>query len=382
MIPRGRHPGCSRRNHGLARRAATCCLADNSSRDDTCRDREHRSRRARETTGFPVGASFADFPFRRTMEITTTCGFGDMVGRSAAMRPALARLQRATMCESTVLLLGESGTGKELAAQSIHRLGRRAGGPFVVVDCGAIPAQLIESELFGHERGAFTGAAGPRDGAFQAAHGGTIFLDEIGELPTELQPRLLRALAGRVIKPVGRVDFIDIDVRVVAATNRDLRREVERGRFRDDLYYRLAVIEVRLPPLRERREDIPELVGQILGELGAGPRDRARLEAADSLRRLASRPWPGNIRELRNHLERSVALGAELDIDTRPAAPPAGDGAAIDLARPFRDARAAFERTYLAALLERCAHNIRAAAKAAAIDRAHLYRLLDRHGLR
>jgi two-component system response regulator GlrR len=310
---------------------------------------------------------------------------GQLTARSPAMRRVLSQLERVAASDATVLLLGETGTGKEIAAESLHQESPRARGPFVIVDCGAIPAELLESELFGHEKGAFTGALRAREGAFQAASGGTIFLDEIGELPKDLQPKLLRALSRRAVKPVGTEGYIDVDVRVIAATNRDLRQEVNAERFRGDLYYRLAVVEVRLPPLRDRLDDLPLLVEAMLRESRASPADTSRLMSASFLEQLAHHAWPGNIRELRNVIDRALAMGPwELEA---PAAPPA-DGAApaVDLSRPFKEAReawtATFERAYLVALLGHHDGNIRAAARAAGIDRVHLYRWLARHGLR
>jgi two-component system response regulator GlrR len=310
---------------------------------------------------------------------------GQLTARSAAMRRVLSQLERVAASDATVLLLGETGTGKEVAAESLHQESPRAKGPFVIVDCGAIPAELLESELFGHEKGAFTGALRTREGAFQAASGGTIFLDEIGELPKDLQPKLLRALSRRAVKPVGTESYIDVDVRVIAATNRDLRQEVNAERFRGDLYYRLAVVEVRLPPLRDRLDDLPLLVEAMLRESRASPADTSRLMSASFLDQLAHNVWPGNIRELRNVIDRALAMGPWEP--EAPAAPPADDTAPmVDLSRPFKEARdawtATFERAYLVALLGHHDGNIRAAARAAGIDRVHLYRLLARHGLR
>ena len=312
--------------------------------------------------------------------------FGQLIGQSPAMRRVIGQLERVAASDATVLLLGETGTGKEVAAESLHRESPRARGPFVVVDCGAIPAHLLESELFGHERGAFTGAVRTREGAFQAASGGTIFLDEIGELPRDLQPKLLRALSRRAVKPVGTEAYVDVDVRVIAATNRELRREVNADRFRSDLYYRLAIVEVQLPPLRERLGDLPLLVEAMLRESRASPADTSRLLSAAFLDRLARQSWPGNIRELRNVLDRALAMGPwEPDAEIASAPAVLGGAPAVDLSRPFKQARdewtAQFERAYLAALLEHHAGSIRPAARAAGIDRVHLYRLLARHGL-
>jgi two-component system, NtrC family, response regulator GlrR len=237
--------------------------------------------------------------------------FGGMVGRSPAMQQVFTILERAAASEATVLLEGETGTGKDAAAESIHREGRRAAGPFVVVDCGAIPAELLESELFGHEKGAFTGAIASHEGAFQAASGGSIFLDEVGELSPDLQPKLLRALERHEVKRVGSTRYLPVDVRVIAATNRSLRSDVNAKHFRADLYYRLAVVRVRMPPLRERVADLPLLVDELLGRVDGIPAG-----VADTLRtpafvdELARHRWPGNVRELRNIIEESALLAS------------------------------------------------------------------------
>jgi transcriptional regulator with PAS, ATPase and Fis domain len=305
--------------------------------------------------------------------------FGAMVGRSVAMRAAFALLERAAAGSSTVLLEGETGTGKEAAADAIHREGPRQDQPFIVVDCGAIPGELLESELFGHERGAFTGAVTARQGAFEAAAGGTLFLDEIGELSSDLQPKLLRALEGREVKRLGANHYTPVDVRVIAATNRNLRTEVNARKFRSDLYYRLAVLEVRLPPLRERVDDLPLLVEHILTGLEAADRPEAQaLRTAEFFAELARHSWPGNVRELRNYIERCLALRVQTPLVTSitPAEPSAG------APLPWKRAREAFERQYLKDLLQRSDGNVTAAARAAGVDRIYFYRLLWRHGLR
>jgi DNA-binding NtrC family response regulator len=312
------------------------------------------------------------------LPLSTQASFGLMTGRSPAMRAAFALLERAAVGDTTVLLTGETGTGKELAARSLHRQGLRRERPFVVVDCGAIPATLLEAELFGHERGAFTGADRARPGAFEAAHGGTIFLDEIGELSIDLQPALLRVLEQREVRRLGGTRLHPVDVRVIAATNRDLRAEVNAHRFRPDLYYRLAVFEIGLPPLRERHDDLPELVDAILARLGATDHPAApRLRARDQLAELTRHAWPGNVRELRNWVERALTLSG--------AAPPLAGAPAERLDGPYRQARDAclsrFERAYLRAALERAGGNVMAAARAARLGRAYFYRLLARHGL-
>jgi DNA-binding NtrC family response regulator len=279
-------------------------------------------------------------------------------------------------------LVGETGTGKELAAQSIHEASARRDAPFVVVDCSTLTAQLIESELFGHERGAFTGAHERRVGAFEAANGGTVFLDEIGEMPLELQPKLLRVLEARAVRRLGGSDTVPVDVRVIAATHRDLRREVNEARFRADLYFRLAVAQVRLPPLRERPTDIPMLVRTLLERLGAPSHVADELLRPESLSRLQHAAWPGNVRELKNAIERHLVLDEPLPADD-PSAPEADLGT-FDPNVPFAAARRRllekFERRYLRALLEHHGGNVPKAARAAGIDRTHVYRLLRKQG--
>ncbi|HVE83667.1 MAG TPA: sigma 54-interacting transcriptional regulator [Myxococcales bacterium] len=309
--------------------------------------------------------------------------FGVMVGRSQAMRAAFAVLERAAATDATVLLEGETGTGKEAAAESLHRESARRDGPFVVVDCGAVPGQLLESELFGHERGSFTGATASRTGAFEEAASGTAFLDEIGELPPELQPKLLRALERREVKRVGGSRYQPIDFRVIAATNRNLRAEVNAGRFRADLYYRLAVVEARLPPLRERREDLPLLVENLLAALGAADRDEAAfLRTREFAAELSRHAWPGNVRELRNYVEACLAMR---EVRPLPAAAAAQD-VSVDTSRPLKEQREmwvqTFERAYLERILSEHQGNVSAAARAAGVDRIHFYRLLWRHGLK
>jgi len=240
-----------------------------------------------------------------------------IVAGSEAMRRALELADRVAGAEAAVLVTGESGTGKELLARRIHARSPRAEGPFVVVNCAAIPGALLEAELFGHEKGAFTGAERAREGRFRAAAGGTLFLDEVGELPLPLQPKLLRVLQEHAVDPVGADRSVPVDVRVVAATNRDLRAEIDAGRFREDLFYRLNVVELRVPPLRERPADIAALVRHFVERFAPG----RGLEVADELlAELASRPWPGNVRELENACERLVILceGARLSLDALP----------------------------------------------------------------
>ena len=311
--------------------------------------------------------------------------FGAMVGGSVAMRQVFAVLERASATSASVLIIGESGTGKELAARAVHDHSPRKAGPFVVFDCGAASETLIASDLFGHVRGAFTGANVDRTGAFAAAHGGTLFLDEIGDLPLGLQPKLLRMLEAGEVTPLGSQRSETYDVRIVAATNRDLWEDVGAGVFRGDLYYRLAVVEVQLPPLRQRKDDIAELARRFLG-------DRKTPVQGANLDKLRAYHWPGNVRELRNIITRATALAApdagfdDMPILLRASAAAANEPAAVTADRPFQDAKAdvieKFERAYLADLLARAVGNLSEAARIAGLERKYLYRVLDRHGMR
>jgi transcriptional regulator with GAF, ATPase, and Fis domain len=320
------------------------------------------------------------------------------------MDEVFVMLSRVAKTELSSILVGETGTGKELAARAIHEGSPRKGRPFVVVDCGAISESLIESELFGHEKGAFTGADQKRIGAFEAADGGTVFLDELGELSIDLQPKLLRVLERREIKRLGSTALIPIDVRVICATHRDLASMVSDGRFREDLYYRLAEVIVRLPPLRARREDVLMLAQHVLDEHAASEGVSLRFEpsAIESLERWS---WPGNVRELRN-VVRSAALlasggvvrAADLRLAPRPSHPPPASAAAvdgdastdvvsIDLAStvPIQEARERWtellERQYLRRVLARVGGDLTRAAAETGVHRKSLERLLRRHGL-
>jgi two-component system, NtrC family, response regulator GlrR len=309
--------------------------------------------------------------------------FGSLVGASVPMRMCFALLERAAGKDVTVLLEGETGTGKSQAAQAIHQESARRDKPFLTVDCGAIPADLLESELFGHEKGAFTGAAQRRIGAFEEAHGGTVFLDEIGELPAELQPKLLRVLEAREIRRVGTNTYVPVDVRIIAATNRDLRAEVNAGRFRSDLFFRLAVLRIPLPPVRQRPEDLQLLVEQILDSLGADPERTKALRSPGFISKLEQAAWPGNVRELRNYLERCLVFEDTLALTD---VAPAGSRFEVDPKLPYAEARRLalddFERRYLRALLELHQGKVSQAAVGADMDRVYLYRLLRRHGIK
>ena len=305
--------------------------------------------------------------------------FGGLLGASAPMRRLFAILERVAVAEATVLIEAETGTGKELAAEALHDASPRANGPLVVFDCSAVSATLVESELFGHVKGAFTGASADRAGALEAADGGTLFLDEIGELPLELQPKLLRALEQREVRRIGANTRRKVDVRVVAATHRSLLAEVDRGRFREDLYYRLAVVRVTIPPLRERPEDIPMLIRHLA---------RGRPLPDGAVAAFAAQAWPGNVRELRNAVERALSLGfADPGAALAAAAIAATAGAAaIDLSVPLKDARDRlaedFERAYLRAALAHTGGNATRAAAIAGVSRKFVQRAIDRYHLR
>ena len=320
--------------------------------------------------------------------------FGRAIGISPAMRRAFALMERFAPSEGTVLIEGETGTGKELIAHAIHEASPRAEGPFVVVDCGAIPVTLIESELFGHVRGAFTGATEARRGAFEAARGGTLFLDEIGELPAAVQPVLLRVLENRTLKRVGDDRRINVDVRVVAATHRDLREEVNRGRFRADLYYRVAVLRLRVPALRDRREDIPVLVRHFCDTFAAGDDTTSDEQPAPSplsdelITALSGQSWPGNVRELRSAVQRALLLGdAAVWQDPLARGPLARETeVVVDVGQTYGEAKEAatarWEAVYVERLIAMFGGNLARAARAVGMSRTYLRKLAERYGLR
>jgi transcriptional regulator with PAS, ATPase and Fis domain len=315
------------------------------------------------------------------LPLSAAASFGGAIGVSPSMRHLFALLERAAASDVTVLLEGESGVGKEVLARAVHDRSARAGGPLVAVDCGAIPAGLVESELFGHERGAFTGATHARAGVFEQADGGTLFLDEIGELPLDLQPKLLRVLETREVRPVGGRGARPVNVRIVAATNRRLAEAAAAGEFRQDLFYRLAVARVVVPPLRDRREDVVPLARAFLR---TAARDPSAQLPADLSALLASYSWPGNVRELRNVIERWALLGVRDARALFDAAGVARGGATPeDLSHlPYHEARRTvlerFERAYLPRVLENAGGVVARAAEHAQVARPSFYRMLER----
>jgi transcriptional regulator with GAF, ATPase, and Fis domain len=410
-----------------------------SARDDGYRLRDLNSRngvyvgdlRVREVylrpgTTFRIGQSQIQFqPMSDVVDIELSKAdrFDAVIGGSPAMREIFASLEKVAPSDLTVLITGETGTGKEMVARALHNMSPRKKKPFVVLDCGSIPRELIESTLFGHEKGSFTGAVGQHIGCFEQAQGGTIFLDEIGELDIGLQPKLLRVLEQREIKRVGGDRTIKVDVRVLAATNRDLRDEVNKGTFREDLYFRLSVVNCELPPLRERREDIPSLANHFLRDV-ASRRGLTMSFSQDAMLAMMAHGWPGNVREMRNVVERAAALSdgpvitrADLVFGKEGPSPlaahdlaqagahaaqraaaqlaglpaPAGGPATFDPALlkaglGFKQAKQtvvdAFEAAYLAALMQRNDGNITRSAQEAGLTRYHLRELLKRHGLK
>ena len=319
--------------------------------------------------------------------ISDSDNFGQLKGEDPKMRRMFALLTDVAATEATVIIEGETGTGKELVAEEIHRHSSRARGPFVVFDCGAVPRDLIESALFGHMKGSFTGAVSDRKGAFAEAKGGTIFLDEIGELSPDLQPTLLRVLDKRAVRPVGGNQYEQVDVRVVVATNRNLRQEVAKRTFREDLYYRLAVIRIHIPPLRERGLDIPFLADHFIRHYSP-PGGPPLACTSEGMRKLQLHSWPGNVRELRNVIERACVLcrGDEINLDDAffKEDPAPNLGIRTDL--PFKEAKGqlveTFEREYIEDLMRRHNMNLSAAAREAQIDRKHLRELIRKYNIK
>jgi two-component system, NtrC family, response regulator GlrR len=303
----------------------------------------------------------------------------DIITKSPLMEDLLLRAERVAQGEASVLIQGESGTGKEVLAQAIHRASRRSTKPFVAINCGAIPEALLESELFGHKKGSFTGATSDHAGLFMEANGGTLLLDEIGDMPLPLQVKLLRVLEAREIRPVGSTKTVSVDVRVISASHRDLVQAKADGTFREDLFYRLNVVTLRLPPLRERREDIPLLLNHFLKLLAARYDKNVNAFSPDALEMMIAAPWPGNIRQLYNVAEQAVAL-ANTDI----VAPKIVEQAmqlGMQTVDSFEDARKRFEYDYLTRILKLTQGNVTQAAKLARRNRTEFYKLLQRHGL-
>lgn len=333
---------------------------------------------------FSLAAETVDIPIAKNNR------FGNILGRSVEMREIFAILKRVAPTDATVLIEGESGTGKELVAEALHHSSSRAVRPFVVFDCSSVPGNLLESELFGHVKGAFTGALRDRPGAMAEANGGTLFIDEIGELPMDMQPKLLRAIEKREIKPVGGDRRTKFDIRIISATNRDLEQEVANGTFREDLFYRLGVIRIQLPPLRRRPDDIPLLVDHFLAEIAVG--DEPPRLSYETMDRLKNHLWPGNVRELRNFLERSVILAGAMDGASRPLDLPAPETGSkrlsgdpdeilrVSLDQPFKDEKdrliSEFETRYFTRLLKKTDGNVSRAARMAGIHRKSLEYLL------
>jgi two-component system response regulator GlrR len=295
------------------------------------------------------------------------------------MAELVAEARMVAASDASVLIRGESGTGKEVLARAIHLASPRARGPFVAINCGAIPEQLLESELFGHVKGAFTGAGNARVGLFQAANGGTLFLDEIGDMPLALQVKLLRVLQERAVRPVGAIHTEPVDVRLLSATHRDLDVAMAEGQFREDLYYRLDVVSLTLPKLKERREDIPPLAAHFVGQVAAKYGKVVHGFAPDALEALATAAWPGNVRQLYNVVEQSCAL------TTTPLIPLALVKRALRLpaleALTYGEAKQRFERNYLVQLLKLTEGNVADAARIAERNRTEFYRLLQKYDL-
>jgi two-component system nitrogen regulation response regulator NtrX len=308
----------------------------------------------------------------------------EMVGSSPAMERVLERVRRVGPTGARVLVTGENGTGKELVARAIHRLSPRAGMPFVEVNCAAIPSELIESELFGHVKGSYTGAVADREGRFEQADGGTLFLDEVGDMSLEAQAKVLRALEQGVITRVGGSRAIEVDVRVVAATNKELPDEIEAGRFREDLYYRLNVVPVHLPPLRERRSDIPALVRHFLSE-GAGAGVASRSFSDEAITRLTELPWSGNVRELRNTVERLLILSPGERVEAVDVGRLAGGGASVEAsfsdAETFAEFKERAERGFILHKLRDNDWNVSETARRLEMPRSNLYKKIEKYGL-
>ncbi|HLC21754.1 MAG TPA: sigma-54 dependent transcriptional regulator [Candidatus Methylomirabilis sp.] len=325
---------------------------------------------------------------RLLAQLTETYRFDNIIGTSLPMLQVFETIKKVAKSEANILIIGETGTGKELIARSLHVNSRRAAGPFIPVDCASLPENLLESELFGHEKGAFTGAQATRPGLFEFANGGTIFLDEVGDISLNLQAKLLRVLQEREVRRVGSNRIIEVDVRVISATNRDLAHSVATGEFREDLYYRLNVISIPLPPLRDRKGDTPLIAHHYLKKYAASSGKEVKGIMPEAIRLLEEHAWPGNVRELQNVIERAVVL-AEHEM-LRPQELPehirikveAASPKDLPLKRAKEQWAASFERDYLIQLLKRHDGNISQAAKTAGVDRKTVHRLMKKYGIK
>lgn len=344
---------------------------------------------------FQLGSSRLVFcPMQEMMEyrLSQHESFGALLGQSVPMRHVFHTAERYADTDSTIMIEGDTGTGKEVLAEEIHDHSKRRDKPFVVIDCASLARDLVASELFGHAKGAFTGAITDRVGAFEAAHGGTVFLDEIGDLSPELQPQLLRVLEKREVKRVGSNTVRKIDVRIISATNKKLQNEVNAGNFREDLYFRLSVVHLELPPLRKRKDDIAMLTRAFLAEFMGGDADDQVANFEDAASALQQHDWPGNVRELRNLVEiashsdkRPIDLSAFLYLGLSRKSPSA-DASSFTADRPFKEVKQevieTFERGYITDLLKRYNHNVSRAARHAGIERSYLQRLIRKLDLR
>jgi len=320
------------------------------------------------------------------LQLRQRLGGHEIVWQGDAMRRVMAQLDRVASTESRVCILGETGTGKELVARAIHERSSRASGPFITLNCAAVPAELIESELFGHEKGSFTGASGRHIGKFEQADQGTIFLDEIGDMPLTMQAKLLRVLEEGEVERVGGTKPVSVNARVVVATHRDLEARVREQKFRQDLFHRIYVFPLRLPPLRERREDIPALVEHFAAQVCRQNGWRPVPFSPQALQALQSHSWPGNVRELRNMVERLMllAINGQVDLPTVQSALPGSADSAPSLAAssgPLADRVQSFERETILAELKRSHHNMSVAAKALGLERSHLYKKAEQLGI-
>ena len=320
------------------------------------------------------------------LQLRQRLGKHEIVWKGEVMRRVMAQVDRVAASETRVCILGETGSGKELVARTLHERSARSAGPFVTLNCAAIPTELVESELFGHEKGSFTGAAGRHLGKFEQAQHGTIFLDEIGDMPLLMQAKLLRVLEEKEIERVGAEKPIPVDVRVVVATHRDLEAQVREGKFRQDLFHRIYVFPLVLPPLRARREDIPALVEYFAGQVSVQNGWKPAVFTPEAMEALQAHSWPGNVRELRNVVERLMLLASEnrVDVETVQLALPqlsSASGAALPSTGSLADRVQSFEREMILAELKRSQYNVTTAAKALHLERSHLYKKAEQLGI-